>query len=80
MSKKRFFDLAEAAGCDVDYWRERGVTWLTVWAPHDQEFVSSSSACDSSFTQLTKSGGAIDWQAACKALESVLADGFQECA
>ena len=81
MSKRRFFEIAEKAGCDVEYWREDGAVWLTVWAPDEQEFVSSSCACDASFMQMTTpSGGAIDWIRACKALESVIADGFQECA
>ena len=81
MSKKRFFQIAEKAGCDVDYWREQGSVWLTVWAPHEQEFASSSCSCDSSFNQMTTpTGGAIDWDKACKALEQVIADGFQECA
>lgn len=81
MSKKRFFEMAKKAGCEVEYWRECGSVWLTVWAPHEQEFVSSSCACDASFNQMTKpSGEAIDWNAACKALAELLADGFQECA
>ncbi len=81
MSKKRFFEMAESAGCDVEYWRENGSVWLTVWAPHEQEFLSSSCACDSSFNQMTTpSGSSIDWSKACKALNAVIAEGFQESA
>ena len=80
-TKAKFFQMAEAAGCEVDYHRAEGMVWCVVWAPEDQEFAGSSCACDASFNQMTTaSGGAIDWPAACAALKDVLADGFQECA
>lgn len=80
-TKSKFFKMAEEAGCEVDYCKGDGMVWLTVWAPDDQEFVSSSCACDSSFNQMTTAtGGAIDWKKACDALAAILAEGFQECA
>lgn len=79
-TKREFFRMAEAADCGVEYLRGNGAVWLTLWAPEGQAFKGSGCACDSSFNQMTNAAGsAIDWPAACRALASILADGFDPC-
>lgn len=77
-SKAKFLQVAEAAGCDVEYVQGHGSVWCVLWAPSDKHFVSSACACDASFNQMTTATGAtIDWVRACAALEKVLGLGFQ---